>query len=339
MMNRSTTIGMSILLIQNLMTTTLAVRYSIIAMAGMAIDDVRYATMTMLFINSSLKYHLLMANMILVIFLGNWLLNKNLHAFNFLTSRVRAATSEFSDFAFVWWVEYGTKHPNDIPQSWIALKRVMRARFVPSYYARDLINKLQQLKQGAKSVEEYYQELQIGMLRCNLEEREDAAMARFFADLNREIQDILEYKDYANITRLFHFACKAEREVQGRHASANTNFSTGRTNSWQRNNGRTTTPSPSPSRVATSTSNNNSKPRAAATNSATRAPSATKSTPPPAESTASSSRARDMQCHRCKGFGHVMRDCPSKRVLVVRDDGEYSSASDFNEDTLALLAD
>jgi hypothetical protein len=33
-----------------------------------------------------------------------------------------------------------------------------------------------------------------------------------------------------------------------------------------------------------------------------------------------------------------MRDCPSKRVLVVRDDGEYSSASDFDEDTLALLA-
>jgi hypothetical protein len=45
-----------------------------------------------------------------------------------------------------------------------------------------------------RSVEEYYQELQIGMLRCNLEEREDAAMAQFFTGLNREIQDILEYK-------------------------------------------------------------------------------------------------------------------------------------------------
>jgi hypothetical protein len=196
-------------------------------------------------------------------------------------------------------------------------------RFVPSYYARDLINKLQQLKQGAKSVEEYYQELQIGMLCCNLEEREDA----------------LEYKDYANITRLFHFACKAEREVQDRHTSAKTNFSVGRTNSWQRNNGRIAPPSPSPSRVTPSTSNNSSNPRAATTNSSTRAPSATKSTPPPAESVASSSRARDIQCHRCKGFGHVMGDCPSKPVLVVRDDGEYFSASDFDEDTLALLTD
>jgi hypothetical protein len=59
----------------------------------------------------------------------------------FENARVRAATSEFSDFSSVWWVEYGKKHPNDIPQTWIVLKRVMRARFVPSYYARDLINK------------------------------------------------------------------------------------------------------------------------------------------------------------------------------------------------------
>jgi hypothetical protein len=34
-----------------------------------------------------------------------------------------------------------------------------------------------------------------------------------------------------------------------------------------------------------------------------------------------------------------MHDCPTKCVLVVRDDGEYSSASDFDEDTLALFAD
>jgi hypothetical protein len=120
----------------------------------------------------------------------------------------------------------------------------MRARFVPSYYACDLINKLQQLKQCARSVEEYYQELQIGTLHCNLEEREDAAMARFFTGLNHKIQDILQYKDYTNITRLFHFACKAEREVQGHHASAKTNFSAARTNSWKRKNGRTTPPPP-----------------------------------------------------------------------------------------------
>ena len=246
-------------------------------------------------------------------------------------TRVRAATSEFTDFASVWWVEHGKKNPNNMPQTWDALKRVMRARFVPSYYARDLLNRLQQLRQGAKSVEEYYQELQMGLLRCNLEETEDAAMARFLGGLNREIYDIVDYKDYTNMTRLFHLACKAEREVQGRRASAKANFSAGKTSSWQTRTtppaGRTASPSSTPttSRAAPPPSSDKS-----ATKAAQPAPSAS--------SMASTGRMRDVQCHRCKGFGHVQRDCPSKRVLVVKNDGEYSSASDFDDDTLALLA-
>jgi hypothetical protein len=129
--------------------------------------------------------------------------------------RVTAATSEFTDFASVWWIEHGKKNADDMPQTWDALKRVMRARFIPSYYAHDLLHKLQQLRQGTRSVEEYYQELQMGMLRCNLVEGEEPAVARFLGGLNREIQDILAYKDYTNVTHLFHLACKAEREVQG----------------------------------------------------------------------------------------------------------------------------
>jgi hypothetical protein len=33
-----------------------------------------------------------------------------------------------------------------------------------------------------------------------------------------------------------------------------------------------------------------------------------------------------------------MRDCSSKHVLVIKDDAEYSSTSDFDDDTLALPA-
>jgi hypothetical protein len=120
------------------------------------------------------------------------------------------------------------KNPHNMPQTWDVLKRIMRARFVPSYYARDLLNQLQQLKQGTKSVEEYYQELQMGMLRCNLEEAVESATARFLGGINWEIQDILAYKEYNNITCLFHLACKVEREVQGRRASTRTNISAGR---------------------------------------------------------------------------------------------------------------
>ena len=244
------------------------------------------------------------------------------------TTRVRAATSEFTDFASVWWIEYGKKNPNKLPKTWDALKRAMRARFVPSYYARDMINKLQQLRQGAKSVEEYYQELQTGMLRCNLEEDEEPAMARFLGGLNREIQDILAYKEYNSVNRLFHLACKAEREVQGRRASARTNASAGKASSWQQR--MATTPSP-----RTPTPSSSDKTRVAPINSVA------KTIQKPAASTssvASTGRTSNIQCHRCQGYGHVMRDCPNKRVMIVKDDGECLSASDFDEDTLALLA-
>ena len=53
------------------------------------------------------------------------------------------------------------------------------------------------------------------MLRCGLVESDDAAMARFRGGLNREIQDILDYKDYFDITTLFEYACKAERQSAG----------------------------------------------------------------------------------------------------------------------------
>jgi hypothetical protein len=91
-----------------------------------------------------------------------------------------------------------------------------------------LLNKMQRFQQGSQSIEEYYQELQKGMLRCGLVESDDAAMARFRGGLNREIQDILDYKDYFDITTLFEYACKAEREVQGRRSKTYTNSFAGR---------------------------------------------------------------------------------------------------------------
>jgi hypothetical protein len=57
-------------------------------------------------------------------------------------------------------------------------------------------------------------------------------MAGFLGGLNHEIQDVLDYKEYTNITHLFHLACKAEREVQGRHARTQANSFAGRTTSF-----------------------------------------------------------------------------------------------------------
>ena len=71
------------------------------------------------------------------------------------------------------------------------MKDVMRSRFVPTHYSRDLFKKLQPLKQGTKSVEAYYQEMEIAMIRANV--KEDDEMARFLNGLNYPIKKIVDF--------------------------------------------------------------------------------------------------------------------------------------------------
>lgn len=44
------------------------------------------------------------------------------------------------------------------------LKQVMRARFVHMHHTRDLFKKLQELKQGTETIEEYYKEMEITII-------------------------------------------------------------------------------------------------------------------------------------------------------------------------------
>jgi hypothetical protein len=60
--------------------------------------------------------------------------------------------------------------------------------------------------------------------------------------------------------------------------------------------------------------------------------------PPSTGAAPGTGRTRDIQCHRCRGFGHVIRDCPNKRTMLIRDNGEYSSASDSEDTQYAMFA-
>jgi hypothetical protein len=64
--------------------------------------------------------------------------------------RVRQATSEFKDFALIWWNELATLRLQ--PHTWDGLKTTMRQRFVPPSYQCDLRKKLQRLDQGDMSI-------------------------------------------------------------------------------------------------------------------------------------------------------------------------------------------
>jgi hypothetical protein len=74
------------------------------------------------------------------------------------------------------------------------------------------------------SVQEYYQELQEGMLRCGVVDDPEDQMVSFYGGLRREIQDIVDYKEYHSIQRLFHISMLAEKELQSRQQRRSSTF-------------------------------------------------------------------------------------------------------------------
>jgi len=93
------------------------------------------------------------------------------------------------------------------------MKEEMYKRFVPTHYTRDLYKKLQELKQGVRSVDEYYKEMEISRIRAHVEESQEQSMARFLNGLNYPIKKIVEFQPYTNLVELVHQATKAERHV------------------------------------------------------------------------------------------------------------------------------
>jgi hypothetical protein len=82
--------------------------------------------------------------------------------------RVNLASVELSGYALTWWNQIqeiqlvmGRAHID----TWVEMKQVMRRRFVPWSYQCDLHNRLQNLRQGTKSVDDYYKEMALLLIR------------------------------------------------------------------------------------------------------------------------------------------------------------------------------
>ena len=78
--------------------------------------------------------------------------------------KVKLAIVEFKDYALVWWDQIMTSRRRNYERlidTWDDLKAIMRRGFIPSYYYRDLFQRLQSLTQGSKSVEDYHKEMEV----------------------------------------------------------------------------------------------------------------------------------------------------------------------------------
>ncbi|XP_012482972.1 uncharacterized protein LOC105797562 [Gossypium raimondii] len=223
--------------------------------------------------------------------------------------KVKLAAIEFSDYAMIWWDQLTTsrRRNGERPIStWTEMKGVMRKRFIPSYYYRELYQKLQNLTQGNQSVEDYFKEMEIVMIRANVDEDREATMARFLAGLNRDIANVVELQHYVEVVDMVHVAIKVEKQLK-RKGTSRTFPSTNNSQKWNQGTGKEDLSNRAKDQVVPA-----------------------KSTKPFGETSkgkevAFPNRSRDIKCFKCLGRGHIASQCPNQSNMFVRSNGDIES--------------
>ncbi|XP_048628762.1 uncharacterized protein LOC125599524 [Brassica napus] len=148
--------------------------------------------------------------------------------------RVALAVAQLTDNALSWWDRLcSDRRRNGLRQldSWLDMKDAMKQRFVPQHFHRDLQRKLRELKQGSKSVEEYYEEFEKLRNRLDLNEDEEATMAQFLDGLQERLSCKVERHVYADMKDLFHLAIQAEQHIKKKSSKGKSQVSWNSSNS------------------------------------------------------------------------------------------------------------
>jgi hypothetical protein len=99
--------------------------------------------------------------------------------------KVTIASMVLTNYALNLWTHLA-RH-DKVPKTWKDMKRIFRKECVPEYYADYLLAKLNSLKQDDNSIETHYHNLKFHIMRCGLEECEEATENRFLRGLNTKI--------------------------------------------------------------------------------------------------------------------------------------------------------
>ncbi|KAK1602219.1 hypothetical protein QYE76_018930 [Lolium multiflorum] len=130
--------------------------------------------------------------------------------------KIKLASSEFDGYALRWWDALVRNRQADGEPpiiTWRAMKEAMNSRFVPTNYLRTIYDKLTLLRQGVKTVDEYYMEMEMLMQRGRVRESLEMTMQRFLNGLKYDIKGIVRHYSYTNMNQLLHHAREAESQL------------------------------------------------------------------------------------------------------------------------------
>nr|GMD44057.1 putative retrotransposon polyprotein [Ipomoea batatas] len=236
--------------------------------------------------------------------------------------KFKTAIASLKDFAKLWWKQLSRRRLEDQDEpieTWGELKREMRRKFVPSNFYRDMRRKLQELKQGSKSVREFYKEMERLKARANIQEDDETTIARILEGFNRDIRRELRNQEFDDVDKLVRVASKVEDELRserGSKPSVSSQWDQPRratNNSYQ---SRTQKEYSRPSHTQEEKKNNQREKEKF--------------------QEGSKQKVSTVTCYRCQGRGHYARECPNtKKILTTgKDEREYMSANESDDEEL-----
>ena len=173
------------------------------------------------------------------------------------------------------------------------------------------------------------------MIRARVYEDAEQSMAQFLSGLNKPIKHVVEFQTYNNIVELVHIAQKAERQLHDdakptKHSAFSSRASSSAPKTAKFDLGRG---------MFASGSSSKANDRSSAVEKSNASTNVEKSTRPTSSKTStpasSSSRSSGIQCFKCLGRDHVIKDCLNNRVMIITEDGGYDSASEGECELLA----
>uniref|UniRef100_A0A0D3AAS4 CCHC-type domain-containing protein n=1 Tax=Brassica oleracea var. oleracea TaxID=109376 RepID=A0A0D3AAS4_BRAOL len=218
---------------------------------------------------------------------------------------VSVLAMRFRSRATAWWTQLKASRlrlGKPKIESWDKLKKHMRKMFLPYNYDQLMFQRLQHLRQGIRTVEEYATEFFLLLNRIDIHDSDMQLVARFIGGLRQQIQYTLNLFNPLTLSEAHQQALTVEAQSK-----------TGST-PWNLTRQQRTTPTPStttPPTLATPT----------------------ETTIVPVDTTTRPARTGNLCCFACGELGHRQANCPTrnKRGLLLDSSGRDVELEDDDD--------